>query len=190
MGKPEGGLLVFAGLRGVVTLAAAQSLPHSFPHRSFVVMLAFFVATGSLLLQGGTLPWFMRRLGLVGLDDNSDEAHVIHHLVEDAARDFLTDPDLLRPDGTPYDPEVLARVRRRTVPDVPDEEFDSPEELARATGFRELYSRTLSAQRNALLDLREVGSFDSRALEAALTSVDAEQISLELKPGEWLTSAD
>lgn len=53
----DGIVLVWAGMRGAVTVAAAQSLPEDTPNRALLVLIAFFVAGGSLLLQGGTLRW-------------------------------------------------------------------------------------------------------------------------------------
>jgi len=189
LGAAEGGLLVMAGMRGVITLAAAQTLPRAFPHRSFVIMLAFFVAAGSLLVQGGTLPWVATRLGLAGKADNTDDAHAVYHEVEDAAAAFLTDPNLRRPNGQPYPPEVIARVRDQVVHshNLDHELIDSPEVLANVAAYRELWLRTLVTQRGALLTARETGTYDARALDEALRAIDAEQIGLEMKPGSWLT---
>jgi NhaP-type Na+/H+ or K+/H+ antiporter len=55
LGWREGSIVVWAGMRGAVTLAAAQTLPADTPSRSLLVFIAFLVAAGSLLLQGGTL---------------------------------------------------------------------------------------------------------------------------------------
>ncbi|QGH69747.1 sodium:proton antiporter [Pseudactinotalea sp. HY158] len=54
-GWREGTVVVWAGMRGVVTVAAAQTLPADTPHRSLLVLIAFIVAAGSLLLQGSSL---------------------------------------------------------------------------------------------------------------------------------------
>jgi len=56
LGWREGAVVVWAGMRGAVTLAAAQTLPEDTPSRSLLVFVAFLVAATSLLLQGGTLP--------------------------------------------------------------------------------------------------------------------------------------
>ncbi len=55
-GWREGALLVWAGMRGAITLAAAQSLPASTPHRSTLVLVAFVVAAGTLLTAGRHAP--------------------------------------------------------------------------------------------------------------------------------------
>lgn len=60
----------WAGMRGTVTLAAALSIPHTlpggedFPARHMVIFLASGVVVATLLVQGTTMEWFIRRLGL------------------------------------------------------------------------------------------------------------------------------
>ena len=55
LGWREGTIVIWAGMRGAVTLAAAQTLPEDTPSRSLLILVAFLVAAGSLILQGGTL---------------------------------------------------------------------------------------------------------------------------------------
>ena len=69
-------VVAWAGMRGVVSLAAAFGVPlvtlsgDAFPGRPQLVFLTFVVVVGTLLLHGLTLPWLIRRLGVQG-----DEAH-------------------------------------------------------------------------------------------------------------------
>ncbi len=62
LGVGEGAVVVWAGMRGAVTVAAAQLLPAATPHRSLLVFIAFAVATLSLLVQGGTIGLLAGRL--------------------------------------------------------------------------------------------------------------------------------
>lgn len=55
----EGVVNIWSGMRGAVTLAAAQTIPEGTPARSFLILLAFVVAAASLILQGGTLGWLV-----------------------------------------------------------------------------------------------------------------------------------
>jgi monovalent cation/hydrogen antiporter len=63
-------IIGWTGMRGVVSLAAAISLPETtesgapFPERSTIVFLTFCVIFVTLVLQGLTLPVIIRRLGL------------------------------------------------------------------------------------------------------------------------------
>jgi hypothetical protein len=64
-----------------------------------------------------------------------------------------------------------------------DDQGGYPAESDRAQGdnSRRLTLAVISAQRQALLDARDDGSFSADALNAALAVLDADQISLELK---------
>jgi monovalent cation/hydrogen antiporter len=58
----EGVLVIWAGMRGAVTVAAAQLLPLTVPHRPLVILIAFLVATISLIAQGGSVGVLAARL--------------------------------------------------------------------------------------------------------------------------------
>src|SRR3954469_9520187 len=57
-------VLAWAGMRGVVSLAAALALPAEFPERDLIVYLAFCAILATLVLQGTTLGPLIRRLGM------------------------------------------------------------------------------------------------------------------------------
>lgn len=63
-------IIAFTGVRGVVSLAAALSVPVAiatnvaFPGRDRVLVFTFVVIVVTLIAQGLTLPWVLRRLGL------------------------------------------------------------------------------------------------------------------------------
>lgn len=185
LGREEGVLLVWAGMRGVVTLAAAQSLPGDTPQRSFLVLVAFMVAAGTLLVQGSTLPWVVRRLGLAGKTPGRETADIVALLdvVEDAGRATVDDAALRRPDGSRYDPGVVARVRADVVREHESQGEDAAEPAERFAQYTELRLRTISAQRSALLKARSSGVHGSRLLGHALDLLDAEQIAVEMRSG-------
>src|SRR5262245_8422037 len=60
----SGLVISWAGMRGIVTLAAALALPSAFPFRDLIVLAAFFVVVGTLVLQGLTLAPLLRALDL------------------------------------------------------------------------------------------------------------------------------
>lgn len=62
LGPRDGVIMVWAGMRGVVTVAAAQTLPTDTPGRSLLVLVAYLVAILSLVIQGGTVAWVVRRV--------------------------------------------------------------------------------------------------------------------------------
>lgn len=61
-------VLGWAGMRGVVSLAAALSIPiiisegHQFPYRNLILFITFIVILVTLVFQGLTLPWVIRKI--------------------------------------------------------------------------------------------------------------------------------
>ena len=75
----ESAVVSWAGMRGVVTLAAAASIPltihgEPFTDRATIQLAAYVVAIGTLLLQGLTLPWVIRRLKVGSESEIADDA--------------------------------------------------------------------------------------------------------------------
>jgi CPA1 family monovalent cation:H+ antiporter len=64
MGRDERLLLIWAGLRGALTVALALALPAATPHRDLIVTMAFGVVLFTLVVQGLTLSPLVRRLDL------------------------------------------------------------------------------------------------------------------------------
>src|SRR5881396_2556822 len=60
----SGLVISWAGMRGIVTLAAALALPLGFPSRDLIVLVAFSVVLGTLVIQGLTLKPLLRALAL------------------------------------------------------------------------------------------------------------------------------
>jgi len=60
----SGLVISWAGMRGIVSLAAAMALPSAFPYRDLIVLTAFFVVLGTLVIQGLTLKPLLRALDL------------------------------------------------------------------------------------------------------------------------------
>lgn len=58
-------VLSWAGMRGVVSLAAALALPAQFPGRDLIVFLAFCAIFATLVFQGTTLGWLIKKLGVL-----------------------------------------------------------------------------------------------------------------------------
>jgi len=64
----ERGVLVWGGLRGALTITLALALPTSLPQRPLLIAMAFGVVLFSLVVQGITLPFVVRRAGLAHVD--------------------------------------------------------------------------------------------------------------------------
>jgi CPA1 family monovalent cation:H+ antiporter len=91
LGPKEGAVIVWAGMRGAVTVAAAQTIPEVArggpAERDLLILIAFGVAAVSLLLQGGTLSLLIRLLK-PAVDDPAEleeERGKVLRMVQDAA---------------------------------------------------------------------------------------------------------
>ena len=110
----------WAGMRGAVSLAAALALPlepKPFPERDLVIFLTFCVIVATLVGQGLSLPWVVRRLGVVATDGpDTEEAHARLAAVE-AALTRLDDLEVEYPGpqgaGRPAALALRARGRSR-----------------------------------------------------------------------------
>jgi CPA1 family monovalent cation:H+ antiporter len=177
LGWKHGTVIVWAGMRGVVTLAAAQTLPAG-PIQALLVFVAFLVAVGGLMLQGFTLPWLVRALGLVGSGGSgptADEQRRLDEQMRLAAAGRLAEGHLTRRDGTAFSPELVERVGTRlTRP--PDDELSVV-----AHDALELRLALIAAMRSRLNELSRDGTFSTAALRHALAELDADQLSLELR---------
>jgi CPA1 family monovalent cation:H+ antiporter len=56
-------VMTWGGLRGALSMVLALSLPVDFPNRELLVTLTFGVVALSILLQGGTMKWLLRKVG-------------------------------------------------------------------------------------------------------------------------------
>ncbi len=173
-------LASWAGMRGVVTLAAAFILPEETPHREVLVVAAFTVVAGTLLIQGPTLPALVRRLGLPG-PDPAEDALQEANLLSRATRAGLTRLEELRTEDD--DPDVIDRLRERTRSRADSawerlgrrsESGETPSET-----YRRLRVAMLAAERDVVLEARDNGKADDEVLRDVLTMLDAEESLLD-----------
>ncbi|KAA9089430.1 cation:proton antiporter [Microbacterium radiodurans] len=178
LGWKHGTIIVWAGMRGVVTLAAAQTLPRETPDRELLILTAFLVAVISLLLQGLTLPALVRMLRIPGGDDATlerEERAALERDLRIAALERLADPTLTTDEGGRFDPVAVSRARAR-LERAADEDAGI---LA-----RELQLLTITTMRARLLELARAGAYSSEALRESQRRLDAQQVSLEMRQSD------
>jgi monovalent cation/hydrogen antiporter len=173
-------LVSWAGMRGVVTLAAAFALPLETPARDALVLAALTVVAGTLLLQGTTLPWLTRRLDLPG-PDAAEDALQEAALLSSATRAGLARLEELRSEED--DPSVLDRLEQR----VRSRADSAWERLGRGSTsgetpsetYRRLRLEMLGAERQIVLDARDSGTADDEVLRDVLGMLDVEESLLD-----------
>jgi len=111
----SGLLISWAGMRGIVTLAAALALPAAFPNRGLVVFTAFAVVLGTLIIQGLTLKPLLQRLNLRDDDPVGQEAASAREKALQAALESCRD------DQSPMADLVRREFQARLGEDQPDD---------------------------------------------------------------------
>ncbi|MGW4096266.1 Na+/H+ antiporter [Mycobacterium sp. NPDC004974] len=184
-------ILAWAGMRGVVSLAAAFAVPATtlsgdpFPGRPQLVFLTFVVVVGTLLLHGLTLPWFIRVLGVQGNEEHAD-AIATAAAQDRAARAAADRLDELLSEQTPGSdvPERAGEIlrawntRRRNAAwerlgRGEDDIGESP-----ASAFRRLRLEMLAAERQTFIAERDAGHIDDEVLRTVLRGLDLEEATL------------
>jgi monovalent cation/hydrogen antiporter len=104
----QGGIVVsWCGMRGIVTLAAAFALPPGFPYRDLILLTAFAVVLGSLLIQGLTLRPLISALRLKDDDPVTAEVGRARATAYRAALDEI--------DGDPSEAAEILRLEYRAL---------------------------------------------------------------------------
>lgn len=175
LGWRGGVVLAWSGMRGAITLAAAQTLPEDTPYRAELILMAFVVAVATLLLQGSTLPIVIRWVKIPG--DDADRLRTQYDELLDelvsAAEEVLADSDT---------PDAAARVRADGLVGRRDARMRAqldPDNDSRREEYLALRLKTLAAEREALLAARSYGAYSSSTLLAAQRMLDVEEARLE-----------
>jgi hypothetical protein len=166
-------VLSWAGMRGVVTLAAVFALPSDTPQREVLVLSALVVTGGTLLLQGTTLPWLVRRLRLPAPDPAADLLQAAEVKQRAASAGLARLEELVTPDDPP---EVLERLRLRGFEraNVAWERLGGADE-APSQAYARLRLEMLAAERQAVLDIRARGTVPDEVLTHVMNSLDVEE---------------
>jgi CPA1 family monovalent cation:H+ antiporter len=180
-------VLSWAGMRGVVSLAAALALPAEFPGRDIILFLAFCAILATLVLQGTTLGPLIRHLGVSEPADEPANPAVTPEAIEarstaaaaamDAVAEKLDDPehadvaeDLLRD----------LRVRAKRVEQARRDAETGPQREAARLGLR---LGAIEAARAKLL-AEHKDELDSEAMAGLVAELDLEEQQIRVALGE------
>ena len=176
-------IIGWAGMRGVVSLAAALALPLQppFPARDLLLFLTFAVILATLVGQGLTLPWLIRRLG-VG-DDGSEQHDEIH------AREAANSAALERLEGLaeewPGHMELIDQMRARYEHAAEHLEHEHSDDAGEIPPDQEMIEHAairqavIDAQRVAIIDLRDRRVIGDVALRRVERDLDLEELRAE-----------
>ncbi|MFI1280371.1 Na+/H+ antiporter [Streptomyces sp. NPDC020858] len=171
----------WAGMRGVVSLAIAFSVPISVPHRNLILFLTFTTVIGTLVVQGLTLPPLIRVLRLPPKDQQAEtlaEAQAQSEASR-AAEERLAEL-LEEPENSTLPPPLADRLR--TVLDRRrNAVWERLGEVNAVTGesaddvYRRLAREMIEAEREVFVALRDDLRIDDEMMRVLLRRLDLEE---------------
>lgn len=178
-------IIAWTGMRGVVSLATALALPltmangEPFPHRDLIIFLAFSVILATLVVQGLTLPWLVRKLTLYY------EGNVLYEqwqASKQAAEGAMKRLEALKNDGSIH-PSALERIlshyrdRLESLGDGPNTPLN-PTEPPTAENHplimseNRIWKEVLEAEREAVVCLRQTFQISDDVMHESLRNID------------------
>ncbi|MEW9549286.1 Na+/H+ antiporter [Nonomuraea sp. NPDC050783] len=184
-------ILGWAGMRGVVSLAAAFALPPDVPprDRALVLFLTFTTVIGTLLIQGTTFPALIRRLGVSGEQEQYED-----RLAEAAAQQAALEAGLAELERLVAEQEGEPdEIQRQVIDQLREKSWrrslSAWERLGGGTGqggaetpsnlYRRLRRDMLQAERQVFVRLRDERRLDDEVLREVMAQLDFEEAILE-----------
>jgi CPA1 family monovalent cation:H+ antiporter len=169
----------WSGMRGVLTLAAALSLPEfisngePFPQRGRIIFYAFAVIVVTLVGQGLTLPALIRKLGVAESPDVLDEERQARRALLKAALKTLREAENVEDEGENHATEFLTRYYRQRLDAL--KPSDGEPATLQQRKYQDLAAKLRRVEREQIFRLRQEGKFREstlRDLERELDLID------------------
>jgi monovalent cation/hydrogen antiporter len=180
-------LIGWSGMRGAVSLAAALAIPFTidsggrFPARDLIIYLTVAVILVTLVGQGLTLPWVIKRLGLSSHEAWAPDEAVARLNAAQAALDRLEEIEATEP-GVPEN--ALQRLREvyqarfaRCVAALSGEDGETPIEDP-LKGYQRLRGELIDTERNTIIQMRNEGRVNNELFRRLETDLDLDEARL------------
>jgi Na+/H+ antiporter len=177
----------WSGMRGAVSLAAALAIPFTtdtgagFPERDLILLITFGVIVVTMVGQGLTLPYVIRRLGV--RDEGADEVQEVRARIEAAQAALVRLDELAEVEWTRD--QTIERVRRMyewrqrrfavRAGEVDDEGIED-----QSIAYQRLMHELYAAQRAILVELRNRGEISNDVMHRIERDLDLEESRLEV----------
>jgi CPA1 family monovalent cation:H+ antiporter len=176
LGPRAATVMSWAGMRGVVTLAVALSLPEAMPARDLMLVTAFVAILVTVLVQGTSLGWLIRRMKPP--EDASTRPPLDMHAGETMifrAQLDVVEREAVGPDGTVIHPQLLRRYRTRATAADAFEGTAEERDVAIASHFNVIIA-AVEAGRDELVRLHRSGAIDDETLHDLEHDLDLEEL--------------
>jgi Na+/H+ antiporter len=177
----------WAGMRGVVSLAAALSIPvlaqpgQAFPYRNLILVITFIVILVTLVFQGLTLPWVMRKLNIAGNgggDHDQEQELLIRKTITETSLNFLEKSYGSEHELNQHLKILSAKLRTDLTIFQQDVEAFNSVSKNFLVQYHAIYLAVLDEQRKALHQLNRKEEYDEDLIRKYLSLVDLEETKL------------
>ena len=178
-------VMSWAGMRGVVSLAAALALPQDFPGRDFLLATTFAVILVTVLVQGATLGPLIRALRVggftIGQSSTLPEAQARSRMAK--AQLAAVERESQAGDGTHRHPRLVEQYGYRARAAAKFSEADGELEPHRVEHFRVVLA-AVDAGRAEILRLHRAGEIHDSVLHTLEHELDLEELGARQFSGE------
>lgn len=175
LGLRQATVLGWAGMRGVVTLAVALSLPPAMPSRDLMLVCAFAAIFATVVAQGTSLAWFIRHVAPADKEPPAKMDLATAEACVARARYAATEAGAYASDGTLVHPQLLEQSRRRLAGTERYAE-DTDGALDRMKPHFDLVLTSIAAGRAELLRIHRAGLIEDEVLHNLERDLDVEEL--------------
>lgn len=178
-------LMGWCSMRGIVTLASALTIPlflvdeSTFPFRSLILFESFTVILFTLVVQGLSLPYLIRKLGISPEKEDQPDSELVTHLAGIALIRIMNNYGAEAAACAPFvrqreKYERLAKVCTKGIAN--DQEINgSPLTLEK---YHQMKQEIISVRREELAKLRSANIYSEELIRRKEFELDLEQISI------------
>ncbi|MHC8950161.1 Na+/H+ antiporter [Sphingobacterium hungaricum] len=174
--------LGWTGMRGVVSLAAALSIPvyldngFPFPHRNLILFITFVVILVTLVVQGLTLPYLIKRIKMYTVyGTNEDEEERVRKKIKHQLKEHIYHFLKTRYDSDLHDNRSVQRIVKMW-----EERTETNEEDWMNEKTKTLFIEMLQSQRELLNEINKDLSIDEEIIRQQLYQLDLEEERLKI----------
>ncbi|TZG29553.1 Na+/H+ antiporter [Sphingomonas montanisoli] len=170
-------VIAWAGMRGVVTLAVALSVPQDFPGRDLMLVTAFAVILGTVLIQGTTLGWLIRKLKPAESEDDRPRLSLSQAEASiSRAQVAMLEERAYDANGKLIHPRLLDSYQRRAS--MTDRYVEQEAEMRSGlVAHFDMVLELVAVGRTELIRLHRAGDIDEETLHDLERDLDLEELS-------------
>ncbi|MEO7177420.1 MAG: Na+/H+ antiporter [Allosphingosinicella sp.] len=183
LGWRQAGILSWAGMRGVVTIAVALTLPARMPGRDLMLVSAFAIILVTVIAQGSSLGWLIRRLGPADEDPPAPMDLPASEAAVARAKLAAAERHAFGPDGALLHPQLLETYRKRA--EATDRYAgDSETFMADLRPHFDVMLKAIAAGRADLIRQHRQGLIEDETLHDLERDLDLEELGVRFQRGE------